>query len=277
MWLEPPAKPNQNTEQALSDLVNYYRQLVVYHQQSAAIAASQLANLETLLNSRLQPGSVWQSATPPSFPSTNHAAMIAELDNTNSHQRLSPVELPNAEELISNLQRILSSNRGKMVRLDYLILEIAETHNIPRQQRQELRERVKQLLIQGERQGLWASIVDSPDCWTIDLRDFPDLTTPAKSKRKQKKSTRRTYNRSRLPNTGRMKEYETLTAAISQCLREHAPRTMDAHQVMAWIYPDGLSEKFRSKAYQAVSDGLNKGCSRQHWEREEIGWYYWKE
>lgn len=275
MWLEPPAKPNQNTEQALSDLANYYRQLVVYHQQSAAIAASQLANLETVLNSRWQSDSVWQSPTPPSFEPTNYGAMIAELEDT--PKRLHLIKLPDAEELIADLQRILASNRSKMVHLDYLILEIAETHNIPRQQRQELREIVRQLLMQGERQGLWASIVDSPDCWTIDLRDFPDLSTPATSKRKQKKAPRRAYNRSRLPNTGKMKEYETLTAAISQCLREHAPRTMDAHQVMDWIYPEGLSEKWRNKAYQAVSDGLNKGCSRKHWEREEIGWYYWKE
>lgn len=275
MWLEPPAKPDQGTKKALGDLVNYYRQLVVYHQQSAAIAASQLANLETFLNSSLQQGSAWQSAPPPpSFAPGNSTSLMAELEST--PKRLSPIELPDAEILITNLQRILSDNRGKMLRLDYLILEIAERYSVPRQQRQELRERIKQILIQGERQGLWASIADSPDCWTIDLRDFPELSTPAKSKRKKRK-TGRAYNRSRLPNTGKMKEYETLTAAISQCLRENAPKTMDAHQVMDWIYPDGLPGKLRNKAYQAVSDGLNKGCSRKHWEREQIGWYYWQD
>ena len=48
---------------------------------------------------------------------------------------------------------------------------------------------------------------------------------------------------------------------------------MDAHEVLAWMYPEGLEGKTKNKAYQAVSDGLNKGCSRKHWQRVEIGIY----
>ena len=278
MWLEPPPKPSHNTEQALVELANYYRQLVVYHQQSAAIAASQLAQIETLLNPSLASNSAWQS--PPLNSFANQGELLAELET--APKRLPERQLPHPEELIKSLQLTLATNRGKILRLDYLVLEIAESNFLPPSQYPGLKKQLKPILEQGERQGLWASIPDSPDCWTLDLKDFPDLVTQSATKSKstkktKKKSSRPAYNRSRLPHAGKMKEYETLTAAISQCLREHAPRTMDAHQVMDWIYPGGLSEKVRNKAYQAISDGLNKGCSRKHWERAEIGWYYWQE
>ncbi len=276
MWLEPPPKPSQNTEQALVELANYYRQLVVYHQQSAAIAASQLAQIETLLNPSLAGSSAWQST--PFNSAVNRQELVAELET--EPRSLPERQFPAPEELVKSLQSILAANRSKILRLDYLVLEIAETHGFPPSQYSALKQQLKQILEKGERQGLWASIPDSVDCWTLNIQDFPDLVpqslTKSKStkKTKTKKSSRAAYNRSRLPNLGRMKEYETLTAAISQCLREYAPQTVDAHQVMDWIYPDGLSEKFRNKAYQAISDGLNKGCSRKHWERAEIGWYY---
>ncbi len=51
MWLEPPAKPPQETEQTLTQLASYYRQLIAYHQQSAAIASSKLAQVEALIAS----------------------------------------------------------------------------------------------------------------------------------------------------------------------------------------------------------------------------------
>ena len=278
MWLEPPPKPSHNTEQALTELANYYRQLIVYHQQSAAIAASQLSQIEALLDPSLASNSVWQSYPLNSVP--HRAELVAELETAPTS--LLEKQLPTPEELIKNIQSILAANRKKILRLDYLVLEIAETYGFPPQQYPQLKQQLKQTLEQGEPQGLWASIPDSPDCWTLELKDFPDLVPQSLSKSKstkktKKKSPRAAYNRSRLPYAGKMKEYETLTAAISQCLREHAPRTMDAHQVMDWIYPGGLSEKVRNKAYQAISDGLNKGCSRKHWERAEIGWYYWRE
>ena len=280
MWLEPPPKPSANSEQALVELANYYRQLVVYHQQSASIAASQLAQIETLLNPSPAPGLSWQAPAFNYNSFANRAELVAELET--APKSLPEKQLPTTEELITTLQSILVINRRKILRLDYLVLEIAENYSLPPSQYSELKQQLRQALEYGEQQKLWASVPDSPDCWTLELKDFPDLVpqsaTKAKSNsKKNSKSPRAAYNRSRLPYEGKMKIYETLTAAISQCLREHAPETMDAHQVMDWIYPKGLNKKVRNKAYQAISDGLNKGCSRKHWERAEIGWYYLRE
>ena len=76
-----------------------------------------------------------------------------------------------------------------------------------------------------------------------------------------------------MPPCAKIDEFETLTGAIKACLKQHYPKTMDAHEVLAWMYPEELEPKIKTKAYQAVSDGLNKGCSRKHWQRVEIGIY----
>ena len=275
MWLEPPQKPSTDSERALSDLINYYRQLVVYHQQSAAMAASQLANLETLVNPQMSPGSPWQTPQFPALTQNRPAELIAQLEPTS--KSIGERQLSTPEELTAYLQQILRANRSKILRLDYLTTEIGERLFVPKQQYPEFKQELKQALELGEKKGLWASVPDSPDCWTINIKDIPDLVTKAASKSSGKKKSGRVYTRSRLPNKGRMKQFDTLTGAIAACLKENAPQRMDAHQIMDWIYPDPLPPKTRGQAYQAISDGLNKGCSRKRWFRAEIGWYYWED
>lgn len=283
MWLEPPAKPSASTEKALLDLANYYRQLVVYHQQSAAIAASELARLETSIDTNFSRTPVWHPAnTSPSWMGHNDTELLAELEET--PRNFSEVRLVNIEELTQSLKQILTVNRAKILRLDYLVLEIAEQHGFTGAQQPQLKPQIKNILERGSSEGLWAKVPDSPDCWTLDLQDFPDLVSqslaaPNRSLdriEQSQKTGRIAYNRSRLPSCPKLDRYETLTAAISQCLKENYPRSIDAYGVLRWLYDRPLEGKMRTKAYQAVSDGLNKGCNRKHWHRAEIGKYTWK-
>lgn len=278
MWLEPPSKPAPETEQALSQLATYYRQLIAYHQQSAAIASSKLSQIESLLTANsfsLNPS--WQYRSPSPFAQDNSPELVAELEEET--KSLPEAQLPSTEELSKSLQKIFRANKGKMLRLDYLALEVCEKLNIFPLYQPQLKVELQQILQQGADFGLWASVPDSPECWTHNLADFPDLSSSTSSKKKARstKSTKSTkkrpYNLSRLPDCPKLEEHGTLTATIRECLRQYAPRSLDAHQVMAWMYPDGIKDKDRAKTYQAVSDGLNKGCSRNHWERVEIGIY----
>lgn len=275
MWLEPPPKPSPETEQALSQLANYYRQLIAYHQQSAAVASAKLAQIEALNASHsLSLNPAWQYSSP-SYPlPANNAPpeLIAELEETNS---LPEVRLPPKEDLTKALAQVLKDNQGKMLRLDYLSLEVGEKLQIFPLYQPQLKTQLQQILQQGSEFGLWASVPDSPDCWTYDLADFPDLatTTSSKSNRSKRSTKKKPYNLSRLPMCDRIEEYGTLTGAIRECLRTFAPQPLDAHQVMAWMYPKGLKEKDKARAYQAISDGLNKGCSRKHWKRIDVGIY----
>lgn len=278
MWLEPPPKPTPETEQALSQLATYYRQLIAYHQQSAAIASSKLAQIEAILTANsFSLSSSWQYSPLSSPNQDNSPELVAELEEVT--KSLPEAQLPSKEELSKTLQKILKANKGKMLRLDYLSLEVGEKLAIFPLYQPQLKNQLQQILEQGSEFGLWASVPDSPDCWTFSLADFPDLavsaTTSFKKKVKTKKTTgkKRPYNLSRLPECDKIDEYGTLTGAIRECLRQFAPQSLDAHQVMAWMYPEGLSDKDKARAYQAVSDGLNKGCSRQHWKRVEVGRY----
>lgn len=274
MWLEPPPKPAPETEQALSQLATYYRQLIAYHQQSAAMAASKLAQIEALLTANtVNLNTSWQYGLS-SFAQENAPELIAELEVTKS---LPEVKLPPKEELSKTLQKILKANKGKMLRLDYLSLEVGEKLAVFPLYQPQLKNLLEQILEQGTDFGLWASVPDSPECWTYDLAEFPDLASPSTSQKKRARSktktNKRPYNLSRLPHCEKIDQYGTLTGAIRECLSQYPSQSLDAHQVMAWMYPEGLSDKDKAKAYQAVSDGLNKGCSRKHWQRVEVGRY----
>ena len=284
MWIEPPPKPSVETEQALRQLANYYRQLIAYHQQSAAIASSKLLQTETLLSASSfgdnEPlsmsgsisGSMGNFSHQPQF---NSGEIIAELEET---KVLPEVQLPNTEQLSQTLQTIFQINKGKMLRLDYLSLDVGEKLGIFPLYQPQLKIKLNQILEQGTSFGLWAKVPDSPECWTANLADFPDfaknnVVSPTKARRKTRVTKKKPYNLSRLPACARLDEYGTLTGTIRACLNQFAPQPLDAHQIMAWMFPDGLSEKDKAKAYQAVSDGLNKGCSRKHWQRVEVGVY----
>ena len=276
MWLEPPPKPAPETEQALSQLAAYYRQLIAYHQQSAAIASSKLTQLEAILSANgfsLNPA--WQYSSFSSFSQGNDSELIAELEDDN--KSLPEAKLPPKEELSKTLQKILKANKGKMLRLDYLSLEVGEKLKVFPFYQTQLKAQLQQILEQGKDFGLWASVPDSPECWTYSLADFPDFDSAGSLSKKKARTDnlrkKRPYNLSRLPPCDKIDEYGTLTATIRECLRQYAPQPLDANQVMAWMYPEGLNEKDKAKAYQAVSDGLNKGCSRKHWQRVEVGLY----
>ena len=282
MWIEPPPKPPQETEQTLAQLAHYYRQLIAYHQQAAAIASSKLAQVDTLLTAT----SVSPMAASWQYPGTSSVASLSTAKNPELTaeieeipQILPEIRLPTKDILTKIIQEILTSNKGKMLRLDYLSLEVAEKISILPLYQPQVKARVQQILQQGEDFGLWSNVPDSPECWTLDLADFPDLLNrppsqpPNKRRRRKSSKSKKSHNRTRLPPCNRIEEYETLTGAIKACLRQHYPKTMDAHEVLAWMYPEGLEGKTKTKAYQAVSDGLNKGCSRKHWQRVEIGIY----
>ena len=283
MWIEPPPKPPQETEQSLAQLAHYYRQLIAYHQQAAAIASSKLAQVDNLLTaSSFNPmAASWQypgTHSAESLISARNPELTAEIEEV--PQILPEIKLPKKDVLTKIIQEILTSNKGKMLRLDYLSLEVGEKISILPLYQPQVKARVKQILQQGEDFGLWSNVPDSPECWTLDLADFPDLldrpaSKPKTTKKRKRKSTKakKSHNRTRLPPCARIDQYETLTGAIKACLRQHYPKTMDAHEVLAWMYPEGLEGKTKTKAYQAVSDGLNKGCSRKHWQRVEIGIY----
>lgn len=265
MWQEPPPKPPQETVKTLVELANYYRQLIIYHQKAAAAAASQLSYLEALLQTS---GDSWWQELPTTFNSGRE--MVAELEEVKE----SLPKFLTEKDVMPLLREILTANKGTILRLDYLVREIYGSF-FSSQQQQDLKVQLKEKLILGERQGMWASVPDSPDCWTLDLSDFPDIASNSPKKNQLSEDRPIPYNLSRMPYSAKLEKYETITATILQCLRKHHPRTMDAHQVMDWIYPQGVEEQERRKTYYSISNCLIKGCDTKGWHRVAKAKYIW--
>jgi hypothetical protein len=133
------------------------------------------------------------------------------------------------------------------------------------------REKTRTLLSQGAQAQKWLAAPDSPDCWTIDLNEFPDLIEPTNSSQKQQSYPTRTT----LKGSKRLARYHTVMDAIAACLQEHYPKPMTIKQMADYFYPDGLSPSRRQKIHSSLGNALSAG-NNQLWRRVKLGTYIWK-
>ncbi|MDF5716806.1 MAG: hypothetical protein PUP93_23785 [Rhizonema sp. NSF051] len=189
-----------------------------------------------------------------------------------------------AHQAISN---ILEANKGKILQIDYLIWELYGQMN--EKDHMSVKTEVERVLSQGEKEGSWYAIPDSPGCWTVDLSYFPDLASnltkvsSTAKKSSTKKKTSNTNNKSpqarltysRLPYSPKLEQYVTLTAALAQILQESYPQAMNIDAILQWFYPDGLSSSERKQARASINDMLNKGSGYKGWKRVKAGQYMW--
>jgi hypothetical protein len=303
MWnLSTPPVPPTASREVLLELAAYYRQLTEHHQRSAAIAAQQLAHVEVLLASNLMLDRDWKA---------NEQSLLDRVNGNNlgSSQLTSVSEVPPIEATIASIPTELSpkkevfdeektknaiahllvDNRSKILRLDYIVQKLYGHLNVSPTEKEQLQDKVRNILTTGEAENLWFAVPDSFECWTIDLKDIPDLAknqTKSKQKfasdelansdsnRKAKKSTKKIQLRSRLFHSEKL-ENTSLVDAVAQCLHESYPKTMTANEVVRWIYPNGLPEEDRKQARSSVSDTLNKRCDNKGWKRVSVGEYVW--
>jgi hypothetical protein len=255
----PPPEPPRNSEQFLHELVNYYRALLNYHQSSAAFAASSLAHVEALL-----------SLGQPTFAPPQQTTLELMPDNgmkrtINQPSLEQPEAIAPSLPSFNDVELILNANRGKMLHLDYIVRILCgrmadKELNLAKQV-------IEQLLEQGASQGKWYAVPDSPDCWTIDLREFPELAPPRKSKYGNRRGE------PRLPANEILDRHKNLTAAIKTCLEENA-KPMTINSMLDWFYPDGLLPEQRKRARQAIRDVVIKKCGQIGcWKRFATGLY----
>jgi hypothetical protein len=261
MFKSPPDPP-RNSEQFLQELIDYYRALLDYHQREAAMAASSLAHLEALLN-RSPTLAQQQQITLELVAASNSQRAFREQNVSTAERAIGPL-LPTLEEI----EQLLTANRGKMLHLDYLVRVLCG--RLEDQQEESVTVAIAQLLERGASQGRWSAIPDSPDCWTIDLKDFPDLVPTPKSD----KSRSRKKLISRLPLNEKLDQYNTLTEAILACLQNNVPKSMSVSEILDWFYPEGLSLEEQPKAKEAIKDVIIKKCGLPGcWKRVETGRY----
>jgi hypothetical protein len=227
--------------------------------------------------------------------SEHHAGntAIRHPDNASlASDRLDSEEVFDEDKAKKAIQQLLIDNRSKILRLDYIFQKLYGHLNLSSAEKEKLQDKVKNILHLGESQHLWSAVPDSPNCWTIELQDIPDLVkistkeakkTPATNsarsvphKNSKKQTKKSIVLRSRLAYSDKL-ENTSLVDAVAECLRENYPMTMSANEVVRWLYPNGLPEEDRKQARSSVSDTLNKRCGDKGWKRISVGVYLWDE
>ena len=295
MWQPPPPPtPLSDGKEFLLTLADYYRDLVKYHQKSAGQAHLRLSYVEALLPDSVRDASLVEEASPPLFETKRSLQELAGAKEADTQ----PAGAENREEIqadpqeepdqqlsetspqppgldqpltptVDEIAKLLEANRGKILHLEYIVVELAA----PKPDYIEtVTAAVKKLLHEGEQQGKWASVPDSPNCWTIDLKEIPDLVSsnPFSSKSTSEKAQKTSY-----PTSEKLEEYSSLADAILGCLKENYPSSLNTGDIFDWLYPDGLSKQQEFKMKKAIGNALlNRGKSLG-WRRLRIGRYAW--
>ena len=301
MWQPPPPPtPPSEGKEFLLTLADYYRDLVEYHQKSAGQAHLRLTYVEALLPDSVRDASLVEEASPPLFEQRRSLREPSHLNGANTQSaeadarretQVEPQEYvsfslekppqqssdsPQPPELDqpltptdNQIAELLEANRGKILHLDYIVMELAapKPNYVGT-----VTAAVDKLLGQGEQQERWASVPDSPNCWTIDLREIPDLVSEkASSVNTPSGKTQKTS----YPPSEKLEEYESLSHAILGCLKEHYPSSLNTGDIFDWLYPDGLSKQQEFKMKKAIGNALlNRGKSLG-WRRVKVGQYAW--
>ena len=295
MWQPPPPPtPPSDGEEFLLQMADYYRDLVEYHQKSAQQAHLRLSYVEALLPDSVRDASLVKEASSPfveprqsrrelaganeadTQPTKVEAREEIQADPQEKPDQQSSETFPQPPELDQLLTptndeigELLEANRGKILHLDYIVVELAA----PKPDYVgTVTAAVDQLLGQGEQQERWASVPDSPNCWTIDLREIPALVSEKASsvKTPSGKTQKTSY-----PPSEKLRNYSSLSTAILGCLQEHYPSSLNTGDIFDWLYPDGLPKQQEFKVKKAIGNALlNRGKSLG-WRRVKTGRYAW--
>ncbi|ACK68409.1 hypothetical protein PCC8801_4496 (plasmid) [Rippkaea orientalis PCC 8801] len=238
--LKPPSPPTGANEY-LSQLANYYRELVEYHQQAAMAAAQQLGHVEALLsNKSAMPLAVETQSWLVAEPETTAEKAIGEKiedkeeldedeedENDLEQYHVSLLSLDDEDDeneleqyrvSLLSLKELLEAERGKMLHIDYIVKYFYDCEvNIAI-----VKPRVEEKLEEGEQLKLWSSVPDAPDCWTFTLADFFELApkeerpSSASQNTVEKLSTKKVAEKLSIP---REKIYEIKTAYPGELIK----------------------------------------------------------
>ncbi|MDJ0595197.1 MAG: hypothetical protein QNJ72_35330 [Pleurocapsa sp. MO_226.B13] len=256
---QPPQAPSTPVvaQQALSELVQYYRELAAYHRssadyhrqlleqhsQDAEVVEKQLASIEAILHP-LTTSSVNQDAN---GKQVNRTGQITSLEDTVSEE---DKDIPVASEEIT-----VEPEESK-------VKEITTDDKKPET-------KASKSVTQGSRKN------------SVQTKSGSSKATKAKKPTK-KKNTNKTKKStkafsSRLPYSEKLASCETIVDAVALCLQEYYPKVINTQDLVNYYYPEGLEGETKKKAYEAFSNSLSKGAGKQGWVRSSIGKYRWKE
>jgi hypothetical protein len=161
--LPPLPSPPAGGEEILLQLVDYYRQLVEYHEYATNAARSVVEHLQAL----------------PNMSVLTVSSQKAELIQAQADRVPLPA-LNQTVETIENslqdkLQEIFASSRGKVLHLDFIVRKLYGL--LSPEQLPDATASTLELLKLGTQENYWYAVPDSPNCWTLELSEFPEFKT----------------------------------------------------------------------------------------------------
>ena len=275
--IQPPQAPSSPVvaQQALSELVNYYRELAKYHRssvdyhrqlleqhsQDAEVAEKQVASIEAILQP-LRTTSSLPVDSPQATESNsgdvslakgsvkqdiNGTGQITSLDDTVSEEDKDiPVtsEEITVEPEVSKVEKIITDDKKPETKASKSVTQSSPQKN-------------------------------SKPGTTSSKTTKTKKPTKKKNTRQAKKSTKAFS--SRLPYSEKLAARETIVDAVAFCLQEFYPTVINAEDIVNYYYPEGLEGETKKRAYGAFSNCLSKGAGKQGWIRASIGKYRWKD
>jgi hypothetical protein len=281
----PPPPPPNLSQEALTDLANYYRNLVEYHQQAASVAKQQLIHLEALLKSMLQMGSQELPASELSLTPEN----VGEFHKTNGFVEaiVAPstatleAEEDEEDEVVTGSRKTNTKTSAKSKASTKLSTKLGTKANTKPstkiitksvfKEEEELEEEEPEEMPSKEVEELLRELesVEEPS------------TSKSTSKRQNTKKTKENFQskrppNSRLPFSPKLDKCGSLTAAIATVLKDNSPKAMNADKILQWLYPDDdLPITERKHVRSSILHMLNQGCDYKGWKRLKPGEYVW--
>ncbi len=208
--IQPPSPP-QKANEYLTELAQYYRELIEYHQLAAIAAAQQLGHVEALLGNdaelptqQVRSWLVDESNQPPTItpdstdnnPKQDEVSLFEELDDEYEEEdNLEVVGDGGSKEegyhkeddnqdgdkkmsvpSLEQLHELFKAERGNMLHIDYIVHHYYG--NREKHQRVKMLPPLLEQLKLGSLKHLWCQVPDDPDCWTFRLLDFPEFAPP---------------------------------------------------------------------------------------------------
>ncbi len=255
---QPPQAPSTPVvaKQALSDLVNYYRELAAYHRssvdyhrqlleqhsQDAEVAEKQLASIEAILH-----------------PLTT----VSVNQDINGTGKITSLEDKAKDKLSEEASKTLAVPEVTTVEP-----EESKAESTPTDVKKPETKASKSVTQPSPKKNGKVKGISSKATKT-------KKPTKSKNTRQAKKSTKAFS--SRLPYSEKLAARETIVDAVAFCLQEYYPTVISAEDVVKYYYPEGLEGETKKRAYGAFSNCLSKGAGKQGWVRSSIGKYRWKE
>ena len=268
-----PQAPNPPVvaKEALSKLVQYYRELAVYHRSlvdryqqlleqhisEAKVAETQLASIEAILS-----------------PLTAHPKKIA---NT----ILNPTTTEIADQTSPSESGINGNGQQPKEEESKLVTTKLEK-KVPNQVEEKIAVGVKQPESgTSDTPELPKTKIETTASNTQAIKTVKNNSTKSKqvARTTKKKTTTRdkkvTKSSSNLPVSQKLDQYDTIGIAVKAYLKERSPEVVTAADVVNYFYPDGLDASNRKKAQASFSTCLSKGAGKQGWVRTSVGRYAW--